>query len=251
MPSTREDHTSLLREPAVERCLAGRRGRAAARLHRCSRTSARPLVCPFSRANGRPRAPLWLLQMYVPTSTTVGRSSTPAAVSRSGRLPCFDRVASIEGNHRMSQRPGAEDNRSSTLPVAIARRGDFAPTSTCSGASCRGRPSLALSGVTRGESETAIAARACKARERQGRATPSFREETRRSPTRGAFHPKVVRERTKAFCRPANQPAVDADAFFTAEGAARGDARAAPGSSVNRWWRPANQPLVDRPQRPL
>jgi hypothetical protein len=41
--------------------------------------------------------------------------------------PGFPRIG---GNHRMGTRTGAEENRSSTLPAAIARPGDFAPTST-------------------------------------------------------------------------------------------------------------------------
>jgi hypothetical protein len=131
-----------------------------------------------------------------------------------GTTARIDRVASIEGNHRKGTWSGVEENRSSTLPAAIARHGDFAPTSTVSGASCRGHRSLALSGVTRGERDTAIASRACRARERQGRATPSFREEARRSPTRGTFHHEVVREGTKA--RAARQAERQcADAFFT------------------------------------
>jgi len=85
-----------------------------------------------------PRARLW-----------TARTSRPPNL-RSGRLPLFNRVSSIEGNHRMGSRSGAEENRSSALPAAIARHGDFAPTSTVSGASCRGHPSLALSGVTWG-----------------------------------------------------------------------------------------------------
>jgi len=91
--------------------------------------------------------------------------------------------------------------------------------------------------------------RACMARERQGRATPSFREETRRSPTRGTFHHEAVRERTKA---PATQQAERqcADAFFTAFALARGTPARDADSSANRMRKPANQLLVDRPQRP-
>jgi hypothetical protein len=66
-------------------------------------------------------------------------------------------------------------------------------------ASCRGHLFLALSGVTWGERGTAVVRRACMARRREGRATTSFREETRRSPARGTFHHEIVRERTKAF----------------------------------------------------
>lgn len=68
-----------------------------------------------------------------------------------------------------------------------------------SDASCHGRRSLALSGVTWGARGAAIASRACRARERQDRATPGLREEIRRTPARGAFRRKVVRGRTKAL----------------------------------------------------
>lgn len=47
--------------------------------------------------------------------------------------------------------------------------------------------SFPLSGVDAGESLAAVATPACKADAREGRATPAFREEDRRSPTRGAF----------------------------------------------------------------
>lgn len=168
---------------------------------------------------------------------------------RLGRLPDLDRVASIEGNHRKGSWSGVEENRSSTLSAAIARRGDFAPTMAVPGASCRGHRSLALSGVTRGERDTAIAPRACMARERQGRATPSFREEARRSPTRGTFHHETVRERTKAPA--ARQAELQcADAFFTAFAPVRGTPARNADSSANRMRKPANQLLVDRPQRP-
>jgi hypothetical protein len=39
----------------------------------------------------------------------------------------------IGGNRRMGSRSGAEEHRSSALPAAIARPGDFAPTSASSG----------------------------------------------------------------------------------------------------------------------
>ena len=181
-----------------------------------------------------PRARLW-----------TARTSRPPNL-RSGRLPWFNRVTSIEGNHRMGSRSGAEENRSSALPAAIARHGDFAPTSTVPGASCRGHPSLALSGVTRGERDTAIASRACMARERQGRAAPGFREEIRRSPTRGTFHHEVVREGTKApAARQAERQC--ADAFFTAKEYAWGTpARTLAARSIGSGGRRTSLSSIDR-----
>jgi hypothetical protein len=162
----------------------------------------------------RPRALLRLLQTNVSTSTTVDRSNTPTTESAVGATALVQPGLPGRGQPPNGLEVRGRGNRSSALPAAIARHGDFAPTSTVSGASCRGHPSLALSGVTWGGRDTAIASRACRARERQGRATPSFREEARRSPTRGTFHHEVVREGTKA--RAARQAERQcADAFFT------------------------------------
>jgi hypothetical protein len=140
--------------------------------------STRPLHRALSRASSRPRALLWLLQSNVSASTTVGRSNTPTAEARWGRLPGW---TGSPRSTAITEQAGGQGPRRTVpraLPATIARRGDFAPTSTVSSASCRGRRSLALSGVTWGARGAAIASRACRARERQDRATPSFREET-------------------------------------------------------------------------
>jgi hypothetical protein len=188
-----ETTRALLRGPGVERCSRRPTRATAARVHRCSKERRLDLSPPaFAREIEAACA--------APASADVrfhehdcGPLEHPDHRICGRATALLSRVTSVEGNHRMGTRSEAEENRSSALPAAIARHGDFAPTSTVSGASCRGHPSLALSGVTRGERDTAIASRACRARERQGRATPSFREETRRSPARGTFHHEIVR----------------------------------------------------------
>jgi hypothetical protein len=59
-----------LREPVSARCPGWPAGTFAARFHRCTKTPARPPLAPLSRCESRPRAPLRLLQVDVPTSTT-------------------------------------------------------------------------------------------------------------------------------------------------------------------------------------
>ena len=224
---------------------------AAARVHRCSRTSTRPLAHPLSRVSWRPRAPLWLLQIDVSTSTTVDRSSTPAAESAAGATARFDRVTPIEGNHRMGSRSGVEEQ-----PVLDAPRGDCSPR--------RLRPNLDPLGRLLSRPSLSCPVRSDAGRKRgrhrnarlQGsRATgPCVVELPRRSQTTTCPRrlPSQGRSRTNEGCRRASKlDGREADAFFTAEVTAREDARSAPGSSVDRSRRPANQPVVDRPQRPL
>lgn len=67
--------------------LAGEFG--AARAHRGSKTSTRPLAARCSRAPSRPRALVRLLQVNALTSTTVDRSNIPNHRNPwLGRLPC-------------------------------------------------------------------------------------------------------------------------------------------------------------------
>jgi len=67
--------------------LAGEFG--AARVHRCSKTSTRPLAARCSRAPSRPRALVRLLQVNALTSTTEDRSNIPNHRNPwLGRLPC-------------------------------------------------------------------------------------------------------------------------------------------------------------------
>jgi hypothetical protein len=130
------------RAPMRSAAAAGQRGTGAARVHRRSRTSTRPLSARCSRTSSRPRALLRFLQVDVSTSTTMDRSNIPSRGS--GRDDCLVRskVAFRPGSRRRYAGSGAEDNRASTLPIVIAHDGDFAPTPIASGTSCRGRRPL-------------------------------------------------------------------------------------------------------------
>lgn len=174
MPSTGGDHASALSRARVERCPAGRRGFAAARDHRCSVTSTRPLAAPFSRvARGRVRS-CGFCRNHVSTSTTTDRSSIPAAgVGDRDDCQSRKRVSPIEGSRRMGSRSGAEEHRSSALPAVIAHHGDFAPTSLRSGRLLSRWSPLALSGETRGEGDTAFARREGRTPLRACKATPA------------------------------------------------------------------------------
>lgn len=182
--------------------------------------------------------------MSVSTSTTEDRSSTPTAESAGGATALVRPSYPDRGQSPNGLEVRGRGDRSSTFPAAIARHGDFAPTSTVSGTSCRGHRPLALSGVTRAEGDAAIASRACKARERKGRATPGFREEARRSPTRGTFHHAAVRERTEAQAVQTSCPAAGRRLFHRRDFRA-GDARAESDGSANRSGRPANRARTD------
>jgi hypothetical protein len=122
--------------------LAGEFG--AARLHRCSKTPTRPLAARCSRAPSRPRALVRLLQMYALTSTTEDRSNIPNHRDEwLGRLPCsFESRPSKRGQSPELHEVRGREHRVSTLPVTIARAGDFAPTPIASGTSCRRHRSL-------------------------------------------------------------------------------------------------------------
>jgi hypothetical protein len=124
------------------RSLAGEFG--AARVHRCSKTSTRPLVARCSRAPSRPRALVRLLQVNALTSTTEDRSNIPNHRDEwLGRLPCsFESCPSKRGQSPELHEVRGREHRVSTLPVTIARAGDFAPTPIASGTSCRRHRSL-------------------------------------------------------------------------------------------------------------
>jgi hypothetical protein len=76
---------------------------AAARLHRCRKTPARPLLAPLSRDESRPRAPLRLLQVDISTSTTTDHPNIS--------------IRGIRG------RDGCLGSTGSRLPSEISRRG--------------------------------------------------------------------------------------------------------------------------------
>jgi hypothetical protein len=88
--------------------------------------------------------------------------------------------------------------------------------------------------------------------QREGRATPDFREEIGRSPTRGAFRRWPFARRTeRRLSGQACCPATASSAFFTTKKPMRGTlARALMARSLGQG-RAANRPVAERPQRPL
>ena len=172
-------------------------GAVAARVHRCSKTSTRPFYAPLSRAFSWPRALPRLLQIDVSTSTAMDHPNIPDQRNPwPGRLSdSIDRRLSIEDNRRRYSGSGAEDHR--TLG---------APSRDCSRERLRPNPDRFRHLVSRSSPVTRLEQAKGRAKppaprtlarheRREGRATPDLREEIGRSPTRGAFHRKAVRER--------------------------------------------------------
>jgi hypothetical protein len=82
--------------------------------------------------------------MYALTSTTEDRSNIPNHRDKwLGRLPCsLESRPSKRGQSPELHEVRGREHRVSTLPVTIARAGDFAPTPIASGTSCRRHRSL-------------------------------------------------------------------------------------------------------------
>ena len=140
-------------------------GAAAARVHRCSRTSTRPsrtaLASPLLAACASTASADRCFNEHYPGSlehpgpggSVVG---TAAFVDRS--FP-FDL-----GDRRRFTGSGAEDHRASTLPPGIAPARDFAPTPIASDSSRRGHCQSPCQESARETGEAASAAHASKAR---------------------------------------------------------------------------------------
>jgi hypothetical protein len=194
VPSIARDRPELSCEgpSGALRPLAG--GAAAARFHRRSKTSTRPLFAAIrGRLPGRVRF-VRLLQMYVSTSTTEDRSNIPNRRKAVGTtaFPTESRLID-RGQPPKVRRARGREHRVSTLSTAIARGRDFAPTPIASGTSCR-RHRLLPCPERRGKKRMPPPRRTLARRAlRKGRATPDFREEIRRSPTRGAFRRRAAR----------------------------------------------------------
>jgi len=147
--------------------LAGRRGSGAARVHRGSETSTRPLV---HRCRGGFEA------------------ACARSTSASGRLHEHDCGPAEHPDHRIRGRDDClvgrkspfgrqppellgvrgREHRVSTLPTRIAPGRDFAPTPTAPGHLLSRATRSSRSGETRGESVAAAAKRACTARSAKG-----------------------------------------------------------------------------------
>jgi hypothetical protein len=129
LPPEKDPARSLSRAHG-ERCLAGRREQLPrvfidVREHRLDLSSSRFRV----GERGRARSSGFCRSIFPRARPGTARTPSPLNL-RWGRLPDSGPGFPGRGNHRMGTRSGAEENRSSTLPVTIARPGDFAPTST-------------------------------------------------------------------------------------------------------------------------
>jgi hypothetical protein len=170
-----------------------------------------------------------------------------------GRDDCQarSRVASIDGNHRMGSRSGAEEHRSSALPAAIARRGDFAPTRTAFGR-LLSRPSPfhpARSGAGRGGCRHRAARLQGNADERAVRRPASAKKPDVHQPEAPSITRSFASERRPLS---ASKPtAKHADASFTARRRERGTPARTRSARPIESRRPANRTPFDRPQRPL
>lgn len=179
---------------------AGRRGQLPHVLIDVRKHRPDPRSVPLFAGDFRPRALLRLLQVDVSTSTTGDRSNTPYRWVAGGATALFGQGTdeSVPGRATAgdTQGQGPRRHRLSTLPTAIARDGDFAPTPIAPGALLSRAAPSALFGETRGESGSPTRRTLARRAQRQGRATADSREEIRRSPTRGAFRRRAVRGRT-------------------------------------------------------
>ena len=144
------------------------------------------------------------------------------------------RVASIEGNHRMGSRPGAEEHRSSALPVAIARHGDFAPTSITSRCLLSRPP---LSRPVRSDVGREGYRRRAACLHGAPQRGPCGDELPRRNPTFTSPRHLPSRDRSRTnegFLRGSKLPWSCADTFFTAGEPGGGTPNSDPDSSANR-----------------
>jgi len=170
--------------------------RAAARVHRGVETTTRPLFATlFARAFKAACAP-----------TTSASGLSPRARPRTTRnTPDHWRVvgAAVTGGLKVAFRPGqppklhrdrGREHRTSALPNGIAPAGDFAPTPSAPGTSCRENHSLPCPERRGKRVEPPAPTTLARHGGRQGRAACHLREEGRRSPTRGAFCPQTTHE---------------------------------------------------------
>jgi hypothetical protein len=196
-----ESRTSALASTRAERHARWPAGAAAARVHRCSKTSTRPwrriaFACVF-----RPRALPRLLQIDVSTSTAMDRSNIPdqRKTVAGTAVVSIDRRLSIEDGRRRYSGSGAEEHRASAFSPGIAPARDFAPTPIASDTSCRGHclsPSPELTRETGEAAGAAHASKACAARGPCDAGSPR-REPALTNPR--AFRREAVRERGLTF----------------------------------------------------
>jgi hypothetical protein len=208
-PSAAKDHHERSCEhPGGTLPPAGQRGQSShvfigvRREHRLDPSFAR-----CSRAPSRPRALARLLQVHVSAGTTVDHWNIPDRRRRQpGRLPSsVEGRPSTQGNRRRFSGSGVEDNRASTLPIEIARDGDFAPTPIASGhLLSRASTPVPLSGATWGGRDAAVAVHGCKVCAARG--SCDARLPRRR---RALTNPRGLPSRGRSRCELGGLPAPD------------------------------------------
>jgi hypothetical protein len=191
---------------------------AAARVHRRSKTSTRPLSARCSRTSSRPRAPYRFLQVNVSTSTAGDLPNIPRHWGVGGTTALFDRKSPFD--RATADRSRGQGSRTPSLdtPHRDCSRRRLRPNPDCFGHLLSRGPPSTLSGVTWGEDDAATLRALARLAQREGRATPDFREEIGRSPTRGAFRRRPFAERTgRSHTEQTSCPATASSAFFTIE----------------------------------
>jgi hypothetical protein len=226
---------------------------AAARVHRRSKTSTRPLPVRCSRTPSRPRALFRFLQVDVSTSTTVDPSNIPHHWGVAETTAMFDRKspfsrATAEGTQGQGSRTPSLDT-----PHRDCSRRRLRPNPDRFGHLLSRVPPSSLSGVTWGEDDAANATCACKAHAARGSCGARFPRRNRAitnprgllsSAVRGANGEASFPDR-RAARRPLPAP------FSPPIKPVRGTlARALVARSLGQG-RTANRPVAERPQRPL
>jgi len=233
------------------RCHRWPAGAAAARVHRRSKTSTRPLFVRYSRAPSRPRAPLRFLQVDVSTSTT-GTARTSRTTGVVGTTAVLDREsprdpATAEGSQGQGSRAPSLD-----APHRDCSRRRLRPNPDRFGHLLSRLPLSSRSGVTWGESDAANAARACKARVARGSCDARFprRSRTLTNP-RGLLSSAVRGANGEASLRTGKLLGDRIQRFFHHRRGARGTP-----ARLLRWLglptrKSGEPPCCRRPQRPL
>jgi len=175
---------------APARCCSTRwpADRAAARFHRGSKTTTRPLFATlFARAFKAACAPTTSASECFHEHDH-GPLETPQTTGKwLGRPSPAVKVAFRPGQPPKLRKDRGREHRASALPIGIAPAGDFAPTSLASGTSCRENHSFPCPERRGKRAEPPAQHTLASARSDEGRAACRLREEGGRSPTRGAF----------------------------------------------------------------
>lgn len=163
--------------------------------------------------------------MNVLTSTTEDRSNIPNhRNSWLGRLPCsLESFLPSRGQPPKLFRVRGREHRVSTLPTAIARSGDFAPTPIASGTSCRKHRSLPCPERRGEKTMQPPPAHACIARAAKGPCDTGLprRDPMLRSP-RGLLSLGRFAMRNGSVSRESELTGIRESAFFTSKTFVRG-----------------------------